>query len=117
MASAVNLEYSDKKELDDFNDFTAVAQNYKSLMIVNAFQLLLLMTRVIFVLRLNQRLNLMLMIVEIAAKNIITYIILVFPIMLAFIYVGVLAWGDSFLDYRSFNWSFTFNILFYMGSA
>lgn len=86
-------------------------------MIVNAFELLLLMSRVIFVLRLNQRLNLMLMIVEVAAKNILTYIILVIPIMLAFIYVGVLAWGDSFLDYRSISWSFAFNILFYIGSA
>jgi hypothetical protein len=101
----------------EFYDLYKTAQNFRKYIIINSYLLLFIFMRLLLVLRINRRLHLLLLAIEIASKSILFYLIFIMPLMIAFCFLSMSIWGPYEIYYRSIGWSMFNNVILTLGTG
>lgn len=116
LASSIDEDESTIND-QEFHDYYGTAQNFRKYLILNSYLILLIFMRLLVVFRINRRLHLLLLAIEIASKSIIFYLLFVMPLLIAFCFLAMSIWGPYEVHYRSIGWSMFNNVILTLGTG
>ena len=101
----------------EFYDYMSLAEYQYLSVTMNSIAVFFVLIRITWILRINKRANNLMLTIEIAAKNIFSYMILLLPIFIGFCLVSMNILGPYYLYYRNFEISLISNLLFTIGEG
>lgn len=100
-----------------FFDYFALADITALSVTMNSIAIFFILIRVTWILRINKRANNLMLTIEMASKNVISYMILLIPIFIGFTLVSMNILGPYYMPYRNIFISLMSNLMFTVGSG
>ena len=100
---------------ESYHDLNETAEKYTTCIVLNAWILLLLTFRLVYVFRVSRKVQTFLMTLDMSSKNIACLILILSQVFVGLWLLSIQIWGPFNFNYRTPAWAILTNILFTVG--